>query len=106
MSKKWKNLNLLNQGQREKESSIKLGEYREKKKDDEAEKLLINGLEIDPHNPKIYNKLGVIYIEQENYGDAKEAFKTSLKWDKTNDLTYNNLGLALFNQGRYVEAIE
>uniref|UniRef100_A0A7C4R5N2 Tetratricopeptide repeat protein n=1 Tax=candidate division CPR3 bacterium TaxID=2268181 RepID=A0A7C4R5N2_UNCC3 len=85
---------------------IKADELIEKKEYEEAEKLLINGLEVDPHNPKIYNKLGIIYIEQENYGDAKEAFKTSLKYDKNNALTHNNLGLALFNQGRYVEAIE
>jgi len=84
----------------------KADEYLSEKNREEAEKLLINGLEIDPYNPKIYNKLGIIYLEQENYGDAKEAFKTALRHDKFNDLTYNNLGLALFNQGRYVEAIE
>jgi len=72
----------------------------------EAEKMLIDALEIEPRNAKIYNKLGIIYLEQENYADAKESFKTALKYDKNNDLFYNNLGLSLFNQGRYVEAIE
>ena len=73
---------------------------------EQAEKILIGAVEIDPANDKIYNKLGILYLEQENFSDAKESFKTSLKYDKYNDLTYNNLGLALFNQGRYNEAIE
>ncbi|MFA7309196.1 MAG: tetratricopeptide repeat protein [Patescibacteria group bacterium] len=72
----------------------------------EAESLLIEQIEHDPKNPKIYNELGVVYLEDENFSDAKEAFKTALKYDKHNDLFYNNLGLALFNQGRYIEAIE
>lgn len=78
----------------------------EEKDYDQAEKILIGAVEIEPTNEKLYNKLGVLYIEQGNFADAKEAFKTSLKHDKYNDLTYNNLGLALFNQGRYNEAIE
>ena len=73
---------------------------------EQAEKILIGAVEIDPSNERLYNKLGVLYIEQGNFADAKESFKTSLKHDKYNDLTYNNLGLALFNQGRYNEAIE
>jgi tetratricopeptide (TPR) repeat protein len=78
----------------------------EEKDYEQAEKILIGAVEIDPSNEKLYNKLGVLYIEQGNFADAKESFKTSLKHDKYNDLTYNNLGLALFNQGRYNEAIE
>lgn len=78
----------------------------EEKDYEQAEKILIGAVEIDPTNEKVYNKLGILYIEQGNFADAKEAFKTSLKYDKYNDLTYNNLGLALFNQGRYNEAIE
>lgn len=71
-----------------------------------AEDLLIEMVEKDPKNPHLYNKLGFIYMKQENYTDAKEAFKASLKLDRHNDLIHNNLGLALFNQGRYIEAIE
>lgn len=84
----------------------KVEEMIGEKKYDEAEKMLIGIVEIDPTNPRIYSKLGVIYLEQDNFGDSKEAFKTAIKYDKDNDLLYNNLGLALFNQGRYVEAIE
>ena len=72
----------------------------------EAEQLLITAIEGNPSNAKLYSKLGVVYLEQQNFTDAKEAFKTALKYDKNNDLIHNNLGLALFNQGRYVEAIE
>ena len=82
------------------------GEMIDNKEYADAEKMLIASLEIDPRNPKIYNKLGIIYLEQENYADAKESFKAALKYDKNNDLFYNNLGLSLFNQGRYLEAIE
>lgn len=84
----------------------KADKFMDKKEYAEAEKVLISGLEVDPTNSKIYNKLGIIYLEQGVYSDAKESFKIALKYDKNNDLTYNNLGLALFNQGRYVEAIE
>ena len=82
---------------------IDQGEYQD------AEKILIDFISEDLTNinkAKIYNKLGIVYLEQANFSDAKEAFKTALKYDKNNDLIYNNLGLALFNQGRYVEAIE
>ncbi|HRY60491.1 MAG TPA: tetratricopeptide repeat protein [Patescibacteria group bacterium] len=84
----------------------KADKFMEKKEYGEAERVLIGGLEIDPTNSKIYNKLGIIYLEQGVYSDAKESFKIALKYDKHNDLTYNNLGLSLFNQGRYVEAID
>lgn len=85
---------------------VKADELIDAKEYDQAEKVLIGAVEIEPTNDKVYNKLGILYIEQENYSDAKEAFKTALRYEKNNDLTYNNLGLALFNQGRYNEAIE
>jgi len=84
----------------------KIDELIEEKAYKEAEELLIKAVDINPTNARIYNKLGIIYLEQENFTDAKEAFKTALKYDQNNDLIYNNLGLALFNQGRYTEAIE
>jgi tetratricopeptide (TPR) repeat protein len=85
---------------------VKAEELMAAKDYEQAEKILIGAVEIEPNNDKVYNKLGILYIEQENFSDAKEAFKTALRYDKLNDLTYNNLGLALFNQGRYNEAIE
>lgn len=45
-----------------------------------AEDFYIQSAAGDPHNPKIYNRLGVIYLEKKNYKDAKDAFLETLKY--------------------------
>ena len=71
-----------------------------------AERFYLKIATSDPQNPKIYGRLGIIYLEQKNFLDAKEAFGEAIKKDSKNALWYNNLGLALYNLKRFSESIE
>ncbi len=78
----------------------------EKKNLSKAEKLYLKIAALDPKNPKIYGKLGIIYLEQKNYLDAREAFGEAVKRESNNALWYNNLGLVLYNLKRFSESVE
>ncbi len=78
----------------------------ERKNFSRAEKLYLRIAATDPKNPKLYGRLGVIYLEQKNFLDAKEAFSEAVKREPQNALWYNNLGLALYNLKRFSESIE
>jgi Flp pilus assembly protein TadD len=71
-----------------------------------AEKYLIQSIAKNPADPKLYNKLGIIYLEQKNYADAKDAFAEVLKLEPNNAAAWNNYGLAHFNLGNNRAAIE
>ena len=71
-----------------------------------TEEKLVEIITGGPKNSKAYNLLGIVYLESENYADAKETFSHALEFDQDNDFIYNNLGLAYYHQGRYDEAIE
>ncbi len=71
----------------------------------EAEEALVKAAAADPKNPKIYSRLGVVYLEQgENWDEAEEAFKQALRYDAGNGYVHNNLGLVLYNQDKYAAA--
>lgn len=72
----------------------------------QAEKFYLKIAAIDPKNTKIYEKLGVIYLEQKNFIDAKEAFLEATRLDSKNALWFNNLGLSLYNLNRFSESIK
>lgn len=44
-----------------------------------AEKWFLEAIKKDPRNDKIYARLGIIYINQKNYSDAREALEESIK---------------------------
>ena len=85
---------------------IKANSELERKDYTKAEKLYLKIAALDPKNPKIYGKLGIIYLEQRNFLDAKEAFFEATKKEPQNAYWYNNLGLALYNLKRFSESIE
>jgi tetratricopeptide (TPR) repeat protein len=48
----------------------------------------------DPDNARIYNRLGVIYLQMKNYRDAIEAFRGALKFDDRVASRHYNIALA------------
>ncbi|MDO8472166.1 MAG: tetratricopeptide repeat protein [bacterium] len=72
-----------------------------------AERLLVKAASLDPKNPKIYSKLGIIYLEQgENFDEAEQSFRQALKYDPNNGYVHNNLGLVLYYQDKFSAAAE
>ena len=71
----------------------------------EAEELYLSLATKNPSNPKIYNRLGALYLEQGNYEDAKEAFKEVIKFDRKVGSRWYNLALAQVGLKEYRSAI-
>ena len=67
---------------------------------DQAEKYCIQAVTKTPDNPKIYNRLGIIYLQLKNYADARDAFLTSLRFDDRIASRHYNLFLAYMGLGR------
>lgn len=69
-----------------------------------AENLYIKMAAQEPNNAKVYNRLGVIYLDQKNYYDAKDAFLQSIKLEPDNINLYDNLGTAYMGLKDYFKA--
>lgn len=69
-----------------------------------AEKLYIQAATQDPDNPKIYSRLGVIYLQQKNYKDARDALLSALKYDDMVASRHYNLALAYQGLGNTKQA--
>jgi hypothetical protein len=70
-----------------------------------AEKLYLRLAAEDPKNPKIYSRLGVIYMEQANYEDARDALQQAIKLEPNVASRHFNLALAYANLGSRAKAI-
>ncbi|MDO8513148.1 MAG: tetratricopeptide repeat protein [bacterium] len=82
----------------EAEAAFQAKDYRK------AEALFIEIAKDHPGDVKVFNRLGVIYLEQKNYEDAIEAFSTALRFDKTVASRFYNLALAHIGQGNCADA--
>lgn len=71
-----------------------------------AESMYLRILDKEPDDATLYNKLGLIYLQDKNFKDAKSALKQALKLEPENDTFYNNLGLVYYEMEDYDEAIE
>lgn len=78
----------------------------EDKKFEKAESLYVKVAAQDPDNPKIYSRLGAIYLEQKNFYDAKDAFSQAAKLEPDLASRHINLALALIGLKDYYKAIE
>jgi len=78
----------------------------EGKKFEKAESLYVKAAAEDPDNPKIYSRLGAIYLEQKNYYDAKDAFLQAVKLEPDLASRHINLALAYLGLKDYFKAIE
>ncbi len=71
---------------------------------DKAEQLYLQLAKADPRNPKLYNRLGVLFLERENFTDARDAFKAALAIDDTRASRYYNYAMACYRLGQFREA--
>lgn len=78
----------------------------ESKDFEQAESFYVKAASQDPDNPKIYSRLGAIYLEQKNFYDAKDAFLQAAKIEPDMASRHINLGLAFMGLKDYFKAIE
>ncbi len=70
-----------------------------------AEKLYLKLATEDPTNPKIYSRLGIIYLEQKNYEDARDAFQQAIKFEPGVASRHFNLAISYLNLGSPAKAM-
>jgi tetratricopeptide (TPR) repeat protein len=64
-----------------------------------AEKWYLEAIKVDPRNDKIYSRLGMIYIDQKNYSDARDALEEAIKIDPSVASRYFNLSFVYNSEG-------
>lgn len=69
-----------------------------------AERLFLEAARENPHDAKIFNRLGVIYLEYKKFHEAIEAFEAALKYDDKIGSRHFNLALAYLGQGSFEQA--
>lgn len=62
-------------------------------------------LHATPADAKLYNKLGVSYLQMRQYGSARKAFGQAVKYDPLFSNAYNNLGATECLSKKYASAI-
>lgn len=75
------------------EDAFKSREY------DTAEAYYLKIAATKPDLPKVYNRLGIIYLERKNYKDARDAFLTVLRFDDQVAARHYNLAMAYLGLG-------
>ncbi len=70
-----------------------------------AERLYLRLATEDPKNTKIYGRLGVIYLEQKNYEDARDALQAAIHLEPQVANRHFNLALAYLQLGSKAKAI-
>lgn len=71
-----------------------------------AEKLYLKLAAEDPKNQKIYSRLGIIYLEQKNYEDARDAFQQAIRLEPGVASRHFNLAIAYLNLGSTAKAVQ
>jgi tetratricopeptide (TPR) repeat protein len=83
--------------------------YYTKARRDDARKAFLTVLEIDPHNVKAKNNLGLILETDGQAGAALEAYRTAIAWQEESlhpsEQPYVNLGNLLMEQGQTKDAM-
>ena len=59
-----------------------------------------------PGQAKLYNKLGISYLQLHQFGPARKAFSQSVKYDPRFFIAYNNLGATECLDKKYNSAIQ
>lgn len=67
---------------------------------DKAERIYLQLARQEPKNPKLYNRLGVLFLERENYTDAREAFQAALAIDDSRASRHYNYAMACYHLGQ------
>lgn len=66
----------------------------------EAERAFLRAVAKNPKNPKLYNRLGAIYLKQRNFSDALEAFIAARELDSSKASRHYNVALAAWQSGK------
>jgi len=72
---------------------------------DEAIKLYLDGLKIDPNRAEAYNNLGICYRKKKQIPKAQEAYEMAIRLKPRFPEVYNNLGWLLLETGDIERAI-
>lgn len=83
----------------EAEDAFAIKDYRK------AERLYLRLATSHPKDPKIYGRLGIIYLEQKNYEDARDALQAALKLEPNVASRHFNLALTYLQLGSRAKAI-
>lgn len=70
-----------------------------------AERLYLKLATEEPKNPKVYSRLGVIYLALQAYEDARDALQAAIKLEPSISTRHFNLALAYINLGSKSKAI-
>lgn len=73
---------------------------------EEAERSYLKIATANPQNVKVYNRLGIIYMEKKNFRDAKEAFIEAIRLDPKKASRHYNLAMAQVELREYRNAVE
>jgi superkiller protein 3 len=68
-----------------------------------AEKALLTILRVDERNASAYNRLGILYVKQQQYKDAIECFEIAQSLEPSVS-SLHNVGLIYFETGDYEKA--
>lgn len=78
--------------------------YLEAGKIKEAERSYLRAVAKDPKQPRLYNRLGAIYLRSRNYGDALQAFEAARDLDGSKASRHYNVALAAWQLGNLAKA--
>lgn len=70
-----------------------------------AETLYVKAAVLDPDNPRIYSRLGAIYLEESNYYDARDAFLQAVRLEPDLASRHINLGLSYMGLKDYYKSM-
>ena len=71
----------------------------------EAEKKYMDALSLDMKNPKLYEKLGAMYIRNKSYAEARETLRFASRLSPNDASVVAALGEVAMAQGEYPDAI-
>ncbi len=71
----------------------------------EAKKALQSALILEEDNPEILRRLGVVYMNMNDYSDARQTYEHLLQIDPSDDLAHGSLANALHKLGEEDEAL-
>jgi len=72
----------------------------------EVEKILIQVLGLDKHNPKANRMLGLVYLHRENWKKAELIFQNLVELEPKDATHFGNLGLSFYRQKKFPLARE
>lgn len=80
--------------------------FMEQGKIKEAERSYLRAVAKSPKEPKLYNRLGAIYLKSRNYSDALQAFEAARDLDGSKASRHYNVALAAWQLGNLAKARE